>query len=75
MCLRTKSYGQVSHRKERPPIHKMFKFLEQVDCDYKGPFPVSLMGNVLSFSLMDSATGWVETYSVKTKDDVGRILR
>ena len=28
VCLRAKSYGQVSHRKERPGIHKILKFLE-----------------------------------------------
>ena len=75
VCLRAKSYGQVSHRDKRPNVHKVQNWLEQVDCDYKGPFPVSLMGNVLAFSMMDSSTGWVECYSVRNKDDVGRILK
>ena len=43
--------------------------------DFKGPLPESLFGSTLVLTLMDSATGWLESYGVKNKFDCGEILK
>ena len=73
-CAKTKSYGQVSHAKQRS-VPRSNVWLAQCDSDFCGPFPESISGNRYTISILDSATGWVEVYCVPSKDHCGRVLR
>ena len=55
----------------RPEHHIITKWLEQVDWDFKGPFPPGLKGEKYLFSGVECATGWPTVYGLKTKDECG----
>ena len=69
------SKGQSrGHKKERPEHLLPKKFLEQVDWDFVGPFPVSLQGNAWVLSAIDTWSGWVENYPISSKEQCGAVL-
>ena len=55
----------------RPEHHIITKWLEQVDWDFKGPFPPGVKGEKYLFSGVECATGWPTVYGLKTKDECG----
>ena len=66
-CAKGKSYGQVSHKKERPAACKIEEILEQVDTDFCGPFPLSHSKNKYTITFIDVYSGWVEVYCLSCK--------
>ena len=75
ICAKSKPYGQATHRAKRPAKYEKSKWLEMVQVDFKGPFTESLFGSKLVFSIMDMATGWVESYGCKSKNEAGEKLK
>ena len=45
------------------------RWLEQVDWDFKGPYPTSWTGKKWILSAIDEFSGWVENYPIVYKSD------
>ena len=74
-CRMMKDHGGFSHKKERPLFAKSRKFLEQVNWDLSGPWPVSYSGKQWLLVAVDDYIKWIEGYALQTKDQVGEALK
>ncbi len=48
---------------------------EQVDCDFVGPFPQSMLGNVWLLVMVETFLRWPEVFPCKTRGECGQKLK
>ena len=69
-----KAQNQVGHKLVRPKQYIPSRYLEQVDFDFKGPYPKSFEGRRWILSAIDSHIGWAENYPVESKSQCADVL-
>ena len=73
-CLMMKDHGGVGHKVERPEYLRSKKYLEQVNWDFCGQWPVSVFDKRWMLVAVDDKVSWVEAYALKAKSDAASAL-